>query len=138
VFAKAPSEATWGAEKFTLLSGRTILEVVGESHYQDVLVTLAGDGGSGVRATVTALLIPETDNPYDENAISVAVQGQRVGRLSREMAADLRSRIVQPSRQDTLGIGEASYYSPSVLCKLGMYLRATAKPCPQPWQTWIG
>ncbi|MGH3802583.1 MAG: HIRAN domain-containing protein, partial [Pseudonocardiaceae bacterium] len=61
------------------------LEVVGESHYQDALWRVVGGRTTDrVRAEVQAALVAESDNVYDPNAISVWIDGMRVGYLSRE------------------------------------------------------
>jgi hypothetical protein len=76
-----------------LYDGREDLEVVGEASYQDNLWRVVGGGGSSndrVRVEVSAVLVAETDNPYDANAVSVWVQGLRVGYLSREDARRYR------------------------------------------------
>lgn len=71
-----------------LLRGRDTLEVVGESHYQEDLWHLAGGFSvDRVRCAVTAVLLPEPDNPHDSNAVKVLIEGHLVGHLSREDAA---------------------------------------------------
>jgi len=64
------------------------LDVVGEGRYQSELESLAGgktpDGPR--QASHVAILFPESDNPYDANAIAVKIDGIRVGYLSREHA----------------------------------------------------
>jgi hypothetical protein len=69
--------------------------VVGESHYQNAL-RAAADGravapldGSNWDATipVVAHLVPEPENPYDEKAVRIDVDGQCVGYLPRDVAA---------------------------------------------------
>lgn len=70
----------------TLAEGNETLEVVGESHYQDALWQLAGGRGSPenyVRQDIYAMLLAEEGNPYDANAMSVWINGHRVGHLSR-------------------------------------------------------
>jgi hypothetical protein len=79
----------------TLVTGSESLDVVGESFRQDALWTIVGGAATEhVRQGVTAILIPETDNPYDPNAISVWVIGLQVGFLSREEAARYRPGLV--------------------------------------------
>ncbi|MFG2167463.1 hypothetical protein [Micromonospora chersina] len=78
-----------------LLPGGEDLEVVGESNYQEALWHVVGARTrERVRCAIHAVLIPETDNPYDPNAISVWVSGSRVGYLSRTDAADYRSGLL--------------------------------------------
>ncbi len=78
-----------------LCEGRVGLEVVGESNYQDNLrQAVGGDADSRVRVDVVAVLAAETDNPYDSNAVSVWVNGLRVGYLSRADAERYRPGLV--------------------------------------------
>lgn len=72
-----------------LLEGHEVLEVVGESHYQDALWRIVGaDRGSRrVHQPAKATLVPEPDNPYDPNAIGVWVAGHQVGYLGRDNAS---------------------------------------------------
>lgn len=71
-----------------ILGGHETLEVVGESHYQDVLWRcVGGDDGSRVRHPVHALLVHEPENPHDRNAIAVVIDGNVVGYLARDDAA---------------------------------------------------
>jgi hypothetical protein len=70
------------------------IEVVGESFYQKELREIAGglaaDGAKN--PTVTAFLVHEPTNPYDKNAVAVAVispakpEALQAGHLSRELA----------------------------------------------------
>lgn len=66
------------------------LDIVGESFRQDEIEQLWSTGSDG---TFTAVLIPEDDNPHDENAVRVEVEGLHVGYLSRECAKDYRSHM---------------------------------------------
>ncbi|MEW2385003.1 hypothetical protein AB0873_23370 [Micromonospora sp. NPDC047707] len=78
-----------------LLPGGEDLEVVGESNYQEALwQVVGGRTRERIRCSIHAVLIPETDNPYDSNAISVWISGSRVGYLSRADAADYRSGLL--------------------------------------------
>jgi hypothetical protein len=75
------------------------LHAVGESHYQDALreiVEAAEEPGPnwsyrGAQCTVTAQLIPESDDPHDSQAVRVEIQGRKVGHLSRADARQYRS-----------------------------------------------
>jgi hypothetical protein len=68
--------------------GYDTLEVVGESHYQDALWRIVGGlRGDPIRFDTQAVLVPEPDNPYDQNAIQVRIDGAPVGYLSRHDAA---------------------------------------------------
>lgn len=64
--------------------GDFAVAVVGESHYQIALRSICGPGE--VRHACRALLALEDDNPYDSNAVSVNINGKKVGHLSRDYA----------------------------------------------------
>ena len=69
-------------------------EVVGETYSEDAIRTLYGARErrltvEGEELTdVTAQLAPDPENPFDPNAVAVWAEGQHVGYLSREDAAD--------------------------------------------------
>jgi restriction system protein len=80
-----------------LIEGDEDLEVVGESHYQDNLWELVGGRRSvevHIRADICAVLVAEDGNPYDANAVSVWVNGLKVGYLSRDDAFRYRPRLL--------------------------------------------
>ncbi len=80
-----------------LCEGRVDLEVVGEASYQDSLWRVVGGRRSPddrVRVDVHAVLVAETDNPYDANAVSVWVQGLKVGYFSRDDALRYRPGLL--------------------------------------------
>ena len=79
-----------------LAGGVDDLEVVGESHYQGALWRLAGteDRSERVRTSITALLVPEVDNPHDPHAVAVWVDGLKVGHLGRYDARLYRPGIL--------------------------------------------
>ena len=66
-------------------------EVVGESYYQDALRRIASGGDQG--KVWTAMLIPEHDNPHDDLAVRVEIEGLKVGHLSRDDARSFRRRL---------------------------------------------
>ncbi|RYP81226.1 hypothetical protein EKO23_23860 [Nocardioides guangzhouensis] len=71
-----------------LYTGEEDLEVVGESRYQEHLRSICGgDPANKVLQAVTAVLVPEPDNPYDSNAVCVQIEGAVVGYLPRDVAA---------------------------------------------------
>lgn len=71
------------------------MEVVGESHYQEALWRVVGGRTrERVRREVQALLVAETDNPHDHNAVSVWIGGMKVGHLSREDAEAYRPGLL--------------------------------------------
>ena len=65
-----------------------VLEVVGESNYQDALARVSGGrtGDGPANPEQLAVLWPEPNNRYDKNAIAVKIEGRTVGYLSRENA----------------------------------------------------
>jgi len=70
------------------------IEVVGESHYQDALATIAGGRDEeGVELEMPAELVPEADNPFDDNAVAVMIRGRKVGHLARDEAKVYRKKI---------------------------------------------
>jgi hypothetical protein len=71
-------------------------EVVGESHYQRNLASLAGEHDEyGARTECVAHLVPEDHNPHDPKAVAVQIAGRIVGYLSREDARSFRRRLGQ-------------------------------------------
>jgi tetratricopeptide (TPR) repeat protein len=94
--AQVPRDAgSVPALEVVLYGGSHDLEVVGESHYQDELWHIVGGRTTDrVRTDVKAVLVAESDNPYDANAISVWIRGMRVGYLSREDAAEYRPGLL--------------------------------------------
>jgi hypothetical protein len=77
-----------------VFEGDEDLEVVGESFHQNSLWGLVGGRGDPsrhVRKDIVAVLTAQPDNPYDDNAVAVSINGLAVGHLSREDA-----RLYQP------------------------------------------
>lgn len=73
--------------------GEYDFEVVGESNYQQALQALCDTPDPDEEKIGTAILVPENDNPYDEKAVRVTVQGVTIGYLSREDARSYRRRL---------------------------------------------
>lgn len=71
--------------------GEFEVDVVGESHHQRELQEIAQQREAG--KPLTALLIPEDDNPADKNAVLVTILGRKVGYLAREDAPIFRRRL---------------------------------------------
>ena len=66
-------------------------EGVGESFYQDALLRIVGrKTEDGADHECTAVLVLEDQNPHDENAVAVQIDGQKVGHLSRKDAKKFR------------------------------------------------
>lgn len=69
-------------------------DVVGESHYQPAIKGLVGDHGDHESSKVfTATIIPEDDNPYDDKAVRVEIDGNLVGYFDRDDARSFRKRL---------------------------------------------
>lgn len=96
--AWSPRRPAWMIDgvSVTLYGGTQTLEVVGESRRQENLWAIVGHGprNERVRRECYALLVPETENPYDENAITVWVNGLHVGYLSRADAMVYRAGVI--------------------------------------------
>ena len=68
--------------------GTFAVNVVGVSQYQRVLEAAAADG-----ADAEAVLVREDDNPYDDQAVAVHIEGERAGYLSRADARRFRADL---------------------------------------------
>lgn len=80
--------------------------IVGESNYQDALEAIAGAKSyEGHNHSCFAILRPEPDNPFDENAVFVMIADQKVGYLSRGDAMVMRRFL------DRTGFDEADCYA---------------------------
>jgi hypothetical protein len=83
-----------------LHGGDEDLEVVGEASYQDALWALCGGQlGDRIRSDITAVLVPESQNPYDVNAIAVRIDDRLVGYLGRAQAAEYLPGLQKLMRQ---------------------------------------
>jgi HIRAN domain len=83
----AGSESPASQPTTVMLSGGLEVGVVGESHYQEALIAIAGGKSpESVRISTQAILVPESDNPYDPNAVAVYIDGRKVGHLPRPAA----------------------------------------------------
>lgn len=61
------------------------MEVVGESNYQNAFVAICGrHSREGHDLDVTAVIALEPSNKYDPNAVSVSVEGFKVGYIARD------------------------------------------------------
>ena len=73
--------------RLTFLRGNELVNVAGESHYQEALQALTcTDGTSEIRLEVEAVLVPQPANPHDHNAVMVQIDGRLVGYLPRAPA----------------------------------------------------
>ena len=70
-----------------LYTGDEDLEIVGEANYQEALWAICrGAVGDRIRHRIVAVVVPEPQNPHDENAISIQIDGQLVGYLAHDVA----------------------------------------------------
>jgi hypothetical protein len=122
-----PPDFRFSGRTAATLGGEVPLDVVGESYRQDTLWRLVGGRRpEPLRQEIVAVLLPE-DNEHDANAVSVLIDGQLVGYLSRGDAARYRPGV------DTLierigvvalpGLILGSGQQPEGLGRLGVVLR---------------
>jgi|SRR5882724_3456539 len=82
------------------------VEIAGESHYQDALEEICGGRDTAsTHLTVTARLVREDDNPYDDQAVKVIIHGHHVGYLSRADAGRYRALPTAPAELPALIVG---------------------------------
>ncbi|NOJ81919.1 HIRAN domain-containing protein [Myxococcus xanthus] len=92
--ASAPVLPTAPQGKLTSLPRGAVVEVVGESNYQDALEALAEERTRlSQRIATTAHLVRERTNRFDANAVAVLIEGRLVGYLSRADAVSFRPLI---------------------------------------------
>jgi hypothetical protein len=93
---KRPSDKLVGPELEALvLPGGKIVQVVGESDYQDALdVICGGKCAEGHQLMCQGGIRPEPHNEYDKRAVGVYVDGRKVGHLSREDARRRQSELL--------------------------------------------
>ena len=94
---RTPPKQTFNAEAVLLEEAdcTELVRVVGESNYQDALRAICSSSKwEEVAFDCLAVLVPEPENPYDENAIMVQVDGQLLGYLSREDAVAYQGMVL--------------------------------------------
>lgn len=75
-------------------NGEYEFEIVGESHYQQALVRIAGSHtADGRRVKCSAALYLEPNNPHDRNAVRVEIDGATVGHVARDLAPIIRQEL---------------------------------------------
>jgi hypothetical protein len=138
-----------------LCEGHEDLDVVGEASYQDNLWQVVGGRrvpDDRVRVDVDAVLVAETGNPYDANAVSVWVQGLKVGYLARGDARRYRPGLLALEQKHGKPIALAGAIvgggiRPDGPGRLGVFLdhdpadfglRPTAPPPPPSSRMWSG
>jgi hypothetical protein len=73
---------------------RYLVDVAGESFYEDSFSALCGDRTiEGVKIVTRAHLYLEDENPYDKCAVKVTINGYPVGYLSRADARAFRRLV---------------------------------------------
>ena len=81
-------------QSWELRESRTNFEIVGESHYQNNLSRVAGPKtAEGKKHDTIALLVPESKNPHDSNAVGITIGGVKVGYLARDHAIEYRKYL---------------------------------------------
>jgi hypothetical protein len=105
----------------TRLDGRELVNVAGESHYQDALREIAGQDDGEVRLETTAALIPEPSNPHDANAVRVEIDGRLVGYLPRASAVAYGALVRQPAERGRTAVCDAMVAGRGGV--LGVFLR---------------
>lgn len=74
--------------------GSFFVDVAGESFYEESFMALCGERTiEGIRIEVRAQLTLEDENPHDNRAVRVAIQGHQVGHLSRDDARAFRRLV---------------------------------------------
>jgi len=73
---------------------RSLFEIVGESNYQDTRERICGGRcEDGYEKVVEATLMHADQNPHDNKAIAVLIEGKPVGYLDRKTARTLRKQL---------------------------------------------
>ena len=75
-------------------AGNFRIDVAGESFYEESFTALCGERTiEGIRKEMTAKLELCDDNPHDNRAVRVTIQGYPVGHLSRDDARAFRRLV---------------------------------------------
>lgn len=81
--------------------GSYSFNIVGESYHQPELRRICGrKTPEGYRKQVVATLTLEDDNPHDDRAVRVDIEGKTVGHLSREGARSIRQQLRNDGRAE--------------------------------------
>jgi hypothetical protein len=94
-------------------NGRFEVGAVGESHYQDALLSIVGARHGYVVIETHAELSCEDDNAFDRNAVRVMIEGKLVAYLSREVALAYRRIIHNAGFGEAIGRCQAKIYGGS-------------------------
>jgi hypothetical protein len=106
--------------RLSFLRGRELVNVAGESHYQDALRRITGEGE--VRHQTEAHLVPEPGNPHDANAVRVEIDGHKVGYLPRTLAGAYAGGLAAIVARGRLSACEAAIVGGAETA-LGVFLR---------------
>jgi hypothetical protein len=80
------------------LTGTFDVIVVGVSFYQEALEKIcANTHQEDYELFKEAVIVPEDDNPHDDHAVRVEIEGKTVGHLSRKNAVVWRSKMISDS-----------------------------------------
>lgn len=113
--------------RLTTLHGERLVNVAGESHYQDALRELvANEQAEEIRLACTAVLRTEPDNPFDTNAVAVSVEGRLVGYLPRAEAIAYRPLVLEIEQRGRAAACEAMIAgrrARGATSNLGVFLR---------------
>lgn len=83
--------------------GLKLVQVVGESHYQEALHLLCGrKADEAIHFECIAGLVPEPSNPHDPNAVMIQIEGRCVGYLSRHDAVAYSEAVRLALEADTV------------------------------------
>lgn len=112
----------------TFLIGGRLVNVAGESHYQEALRAIVGAASEGepqVRHATEAVLAPEPENPHDANAVLVTIDGHKVGYLPRAEAAAYGPMLKALADRGRAGAAEAvvAGRTDASASNLGVFLR---------------
>ena len=89
-------------------AGRFAFEVVGESNYQKALEKICGGRTEdSAEKMVTARLVLEDNNPYDDQAVRVDIEGAVVGYLAKQNARKYRDFLRRGGHGKVIGTCEA-------------------------------
>ena len=90
------------------------LEVVGEAYRDDEVIAVIGrrpNVDEEIELREHATLIPEPDNPYDKNAVSVRMKGHLVGYLSKDEAKRYKPVVDRIVASGHIPVADASIWA---------------------------
>ncbi len=83
-------------------NGEYALDIVGESHYQDALSEICGGKTRDSHDLDRLATLVFENNPNDQNAVRVDIEGKTVGYLQRPHAQQLRRQITGSGFPNTI------------------------------------